>query len=161
MKKIMLLTLALLVTPVSLFPHFKTIEECHNFSLQLLTSVSQGDLTIVQGLIDAGVNVNVHDKHGMTALHLALTPDKEEVLKALLKAGANSNIRSALGRTPLMEAALHGYLKTVVILVQAKALVDLQDNRGFTALMLAEMAGHKDIAAYLKLVQNSKLKNHS
>lgn len=154
MKNTTLLTTLLLVSAYSTtaFTRYSAHEE-DTFSLQLLDAIRENNLVTVEGLIAAGVDVDITDRWGISALHLAITPERNAVLRALLAAGADVNIRDANNTTPLMQAALYGYYLSVQLLLQAKAKVNLQDDMGHTALTYAVLAEHVDIVRLLLTAQ--------
>ena len=55
----------------------------------------------LQMLIDAGANVNLADKNGVTPLMFAASKGLTEDVKALIHAGADVNVRLSDGRTAL------------------------------------------------------------
>lgn len=63
-----------------------------------------GDVSLVQGLLDAGADPNARDRLGLTPLHLAVeagTGTAMALVRALIAAGARPEIASATGETPL------------------------------------------------------------
>lgn len=70
-------------------------------------------------LLKAGVNINMKDDWGSTALYAAAFHGKEEVVRILLKNGADVDVKVVDGKTPLYIAASNGnyYKKNVVFKV--------------------------------------------
>ncbi|WP_339045510.1 ankyrin repeat domain-containing protein [Candidatus Mesenet endosymbiont of Agriotes lineatus] len=63
-----------------------------------------GNLEIVDILINSKVNINTQDKHGDTPLHTVIASGREraeDIVGLLLKKGATVTIRDSFGRTPL------------------------------------------------------------
>ncbi|XP_077549432.1 KN motif and ankyrin repeat domain-containing protein 2 kank isoform X3 [Haemaphysalis longicornis] len=102
---------------------------------------------VVQRLFQLGdVNTKAM-QNGQTALMLAASHGRAEMVKLLLDAGAEPNVQDNDGSTALMCAAEHGYIDIVrLLLASPDTEVCLADNDGSTALTIAMEAGHKDTA---------------
>lgn len=94
----------------------------------------------VKILVDAGANVNLQNKCGVSTLGFALSYDKNNIFEMLINAGINTNLQNKDGKTVLMGAAhskdAHN-IEKIKILLRACANVNLQDTSGRTALMYA------------------------
>ncbi|RKP22864.1 ankyrin repeat-containing domain protein [Syncephalis pseudoplumigaleata] len=64
-------------------------------------AAGEGDNERVQTLLANGINVNVADDHGYTALHAAASYDRLATIELLLQHGANVNCTDTDGDTPL------------------------------------------------------------
>ncbi|CAM4558416.1 KN motif and ankyrin repeat domain-containing protein 1 [Lepidochelys kempii] len=111
---------------------------------------AEKDMRIVEELFGCGdVNAKA-SQAGQTALMLAVSHGRIDMVKALLACGADVNIQDDEGSTALMCASEHGHVEIVkLLLAQAGCNGTLQDNDGSTALSIALEAGHKDIAVLL------------
>ena len=74
----------------------------------LSLAVRLGWLRLLDALLDAGVDREVRDSHGMTALHLAAALGRESALRRLVAQGASPDARAADGQTPLGVALASG-----------------------------------------------------
>ena len=93
--------------------------------------------------------VNVQDKAGDTALHLATQARRgDEIVRILLQYGASMDVTNKKGRTPLHFAASHGY-GMVRLLCENGANVDTRDCEGQTPLFAALAKGYNVIAETL------------
>lgn len=67
----------------------------------LALAVRLGWMRLIERLVEAGVDLDARDGHGMTALHLCAALAREPALKLLVKSGASPEERAADGQTPL------------------------------------------------------------
>lgn len=108
-------------------------------------------------LIKAGADVNyVRADDEMTALGLAASDSRPEVVQALLEHGAEVEGPPGTEQTPLMLAARKNNVEAIKLLIAAGADVNrpcgLPWAVGRTTLWLAEQEGAKRAAAYLRKV---------
>ncbi|NXL65638.1 KANK1 protein, partial [Chordeiles acutipennis] len=111
---------------------------------------AEKDMGIVEELFSCGdVNAKA-SQAGQTALMLAVSHGRIDMVRALLACGADVNIQDDEGSTALMCASEHGHVEIVkLLLAQPGCNGTLEDNDGSTALSIALEAGHKDIAVLL------------
>lgn len=111
---------------------------------------AEKDMQVVEELFGCGdVNAKA-SQAGQTALMLAVSHGRIDMVKGLLACGADVNIQDDEGSTALMCASEHGHVEIVkLLLAQPGCNGHLEDNDGSTALSIALEAGHKDIAVLL------------
>ncbi|XP_032490561.1 KN motif and ankyrin repeat domain-containing protein 1 isoform X5 [Phocoena sinus] len=111
---------------------------------------AEKDMRVVEELFACGdVNAKA-SQAGQTALMLAVSHGRIDMVKGLLACGADVNIQDDEGSTALMCASEHGHVELVkLLLAQPGCSGHLEDNDGSTALSIALEAGHKDIAVLL------------
>ncbi|XP_051898216.1 KN motif and ankyrin repeat domain-containing protein 2-like isoform X2 [Pristis pectinata] len=111
---------------------------------------SDTDMQTVMQLFRLG-NVNAKaSQAGQTALMLAVSHGRTEMVKALLACGADVSIQDDDGSTALMCACEHGHTEIVRLLLAVPGCdITLTDNDGSTALSIAVETGQKDIASLL------------
>ncbi len=111
---------------------------------------------------EAGIDLNLQNKYGATALIISADEGRTEILEALLKAGANVDLQNKDGWTALMYTAEKGRTDMVQDLVGAEADVNLKNKYGVTALMIATEKGHTDIVqALIKAGANVDIKENN
>lgn len=87
---------------------------------------------------------------GQTALMLAVSHGRADVVKALLACQADVNVQDDDGSTALMCACEHGHKEiTGLLLAVPSCDISLADRDGSTALMVALDAGQSEIASML------------
>jgi ankyrin repeat protein len=101
----------------------------------LIEAVRKGDGKAASALLGQGVDANVRDHAGTTALMWAALDASPDTLKLLLQKGADVNARNEAGATALMYAV--SSLEKVRLLLGHGAEVDARDENGCTALILA------------------------
>ncbi|XP_043227480.1 KN motif and ankyrin repeat domain-containing protein 3-like [Amphibalanus amphitrite] len=118
--------------------------------LSLAHITSETHRQVVRRLFQNG-DVNVRAKqHGQTALMLAVSHGRLDMVNLLLEAGADINIQDEDGSTSLMCASEHGHAAIVrVLLAHPECDTQLTDNDGCTALQVAMEAGHRDVGLLL------------
>ncbi|XP_061081038.1 KN motif and ankyrin repeat domain-containing protein 2 isoform X1 [Conger conger] len=111
---------------------------------------SDSDLhTVVQLLRTGDVNAKA-SQAGQTALMLAVSHGRADMVRALISCGAKVNIQDDDGSTALMCACEHGHVDIVRQLLSVPGCdATLADNDGSTALSIALEASQNDIAVLL------------
>jgi ankyrin repeat protein len=112
----------------------------------------RGDVESVNFLVrQPGIHVNGRSATGTTALHIAATGRKIDVISALLQVpGIDVNATTPSGDTALTIAASHGWDDAVKVLIDATdkdgnrldVQVDRRNGYGWTALYIAAFHGH-------------------
>ncbi|XP_065165706.1 KN motif and ankyrin repeat domain-containing protein 2 isoform X2 [Atheta coriaria] len=104
-------------------------------------------------------DVNIRAKqHGQTALMLAVSHGRLDMVRMLLEAGADINIQDEDGSTALMCSAEHGHIEIVkLFLGQSDCDTTIKDVDGSTALQIAMEAGHRHIGVLLYAHDRSRL----
>ncbi|USE33832.1 ankyrin repeat domain-containing protein [Endozoicomonas sp. SCSIO W0465] len=91
-----------------------------------------------------GIDIDVLDSEGNTALHHAVSNHNLETVKTLLKFNADPNIRNNCGFTPLHLAAGEPTCPDLfTLLIEHKARFDIPDESGHQAIHTAAEAGHE------------------
>ncbi|KAJ8277419.1 hypothetical protein GJAV_G00074960 [Gymnothorax javanicus] len=119
--------------------------------LAALASVTEEeDMKVVKKLFSQG-NVNAKaSQAGQTALMLAVSHGRLEMVQALLDCGADVNLQDDEGSTALMCASEHGRTEIVSLLLEQPGCdISITDNDGSNALSIALEASHNDIAVLL------------
>jgi len=103
-----------------------------------MNTLLYGEYEIFKVLLESGVNPNIQDGEGWTALmRISGQEETAEIFKLLLKVGANPNLQNDWGETALMRAVEFKEVESITLLLEAGADPDLQDENGETALMRA------------------------
>uniref|UniRef100_A0A8C6WQN4 KN motif and ankyrin repeat domains 3 n=1 Tax=Neogobius melanostomus TaxID=47308 RepID=A0A8C6WQN4_9GOBI len=116
----------------------------------LSTVKEEDDMAVVKKLFSRG-NVNAKaSQAGQTALMLAVSHGRQEMVRALLECGADVNIQDDEGSTALMCASEHGRTEIVKLLLEQPGCdISIVDNDGSNALSIALEAAHNDTAVLL------------
>ena len=103
---------------------------------ELLQKTAEGDVDSVLNVIQTGLDINIQDENGMTALMIASKAGYVELVEKLIKTGADVNIQNLLGDTALLCATTKGQIKCVQKLLEYGTNVNIQDHEGNTALVI-------------------------
>ena len=117
--------------------------------LRVLEAAKQGDIETVRGLLAEGLDVNVRQPDGATALHWAANRDDLGMTQMLLDAGAVVDAANDYGVTALSLAALNGGGLIIDTLLEAGADPHLPLPTGETPLMTASYVGSVGAVARL------------
>ena len=100
----------------------KLISRGHSLaSYNMLDAAAQGDLSQIAHLLRKGVDVDVSDATGRTALHLASAEGHFKLVQYLIENGCAMNMKDRFGRDAIQEAARNGHAEIVRTLVLAGA----------------------------------------
>ena len=97
-----------------------------------------------------GVNVDIADMRGYTALMMAVLRGNPTIVRQLVAAGADVNRRvPANGATPLLLAMEYGNLDIVKTLLDAGADINARNNNRDTPLIVASFRGNTPLVKFL------------
>ncbi|XP_059095341.1 glutaminase liver isoform, mitochondrial-like [Tigriopus californicus] len=98
--------------------------------IHLLMAASAGDETALNSAFQQGVDMNLGDYDGRTALHLAAAEGHLRCVKFLLEeCKVNSDAKDRWGQTPLTEAILFKHTKVASLIKRHERLLQLQANK--------------------------------
>ena len=119
------------------------------WTVDIIDAAKRQDHGGLQRLLADGVNANVTQGDGATALHWAVHRDDARAIRLLLASGANVNAANALGVTPLWLAAVNGSASIVGSLLEAGADPNVSLRGGETPLMTAARSGSRETVEQL------------
>lgn len=85
-------------------------------NLELIKAAENGEIAKIEKLHAEGVNLNITDQHGRTALMLAAKKGHLEIVKFLVNNGADVNLQSQGGWTALSYASNGGHIRVAEFL---------------------------------------------
>ncbi len=119
----------------------------------LYHAVRDGQLKIVNLLLENGVDCDVARNDGIAPLHLAVALSVQgkssEILNRLLESRANPNMQTKDGKTPLFFAAFSNDLKSTKALLHNGANADLATVNGTTPIFAAAQLENFDLVDLL------------
>jgi ankyrin repeat protein len=117
-------------------------------------AIKRGDAEDVRRLLGRGIDVDMRDRHGQTALMLAAHAGHREVVEALIAHGANLNVTAKYGLTALMLAIIAGHANIARLLADGGTDLSLRGTgapgfAGNTAYDLAAARGMQELLVAL------------
>ena len=116
---------------------------------KLHAAVMNNDLTLVTKLVKKKKYLKERNFDGATALTIAITAGRTDIVNCLLMAKADPNTTTYEGYTPLHFASYLGHSIIVNLLLESKAEKDVRTTEGFTPLLMACFAGYVDCVTQL------------
>eukprot|EP00005_Dracoamoeba_jomungandri_P006016 CAMPEP_0174262352 /NCGR_PEP_ID=MMETSP0439-20130205/12924_1 /TAXON_ID=0 /ORGANISM="Stereomyxa ramosa, Strain Chinc5" /LENGTH=315 /DNA_ID=CAMNT_0015347047 /DNA_START=80 /DNA_END=1027 /DNA_ORIENTATION=+ len=109
-----------------------------------------GNLDIVEFLLENGVDKNLRDKDGNTALMWVIASDKKtEIMEALVDHGASLNAQNFAGETALSIAVKFGLTEKVRYLLNSGASPNTANLEGSSPLHIASGRGDEEMMMLL------------
>ncbi|KAL6085767.1 hypothetical protein STEG23_027964 [Scotinomys teguina] len=119
-------------------------------SLLLIKAVKEGNVDMIQQLLERGADANVcEDLGGWTPLHNAVQFGRVDIVKLLLRHGADPHQRKKNGATPFIIAGIHGDVGLLQTFLSRGADINEHDRNGFTAFMEAAEYGKVEALRFL------------
>ena len=104
---------------------------------------------IILVLLKNGVNINVQDATGWTALTWAVSRGWLSVARLLLQKGADGLLGDKSGRLPIHHAAQLGYKDIAELLAKGNSSLNQKNKLGESPLHLAALEGHVEVVRFL------------
>ncbi|KAJ3652487.1 hypothetical protein Zmor_018447 [Zophobas morio] len=122
-------------------------------NLHLMNYVTNGNIDMVNFLVELGVKLEVVGADGSTPLTKAIKIENFQLVKYFIEKGANVNGVDGNNKTPLAVAAENCYFSIVKFLIEFGANIELAKSE-----LTAYCSWNKDLAIYLK-VMNKEISN--
>jgi len=116
----------------------------------IINASYRGDIGTMQEILAAGVDKDVRDSMGATALHEAVLQPNVMVVKLLLDNGFNPNAVTKNGDTPLHFAVAANNIAAARLLLQCGADKRIKSIDGFTPLDKARQSANGPFVSLLK-----------
>lgn len=116
---------------------------------KLCRAASQGDVRMIQRLLEHGAGINGRDQHGWTALHRAAFKGWSDAVRALIDKGIEVDAKDEDGYTALHCSVESGHLDVVELLVKKGADKEARTNKGVIAVQIAESLNYSGIVRFL------------
>ena len=139
------------VLALSLLNRVNAQEERKNYPPQAIINASYaGDIDTIQEIIAAGVDKDVRNAFGDTALHVAIFQSNLAVVKLLLDSGFDPNARvTKNGNTPLHNAVAANNINAARLLLQYGANRNIRALNGLTPLEKARKEEKRELIMLL------------
>ena len=114
-------------------------------AMALFIAVERQSAALVEELLASGVDVNVRDSRGQTALHRAVKRQNTTIVALLLKYGCSVDARDDEGRTPWSANLRPSAITVLKMLVDAGADPNTRGHQGVSELYTAGENGDLDV----------------
>lgn len=104
---------------------------------ELMQAAGDGDLGLVEALLEGGAAIDERNANGGTALMYAVSYNHLDIVALLLARGADPNAQARIGWTAILVGAAKGRDGAIRLLLEAGADPAVTDAYGWTPLMRA------------------------
>ena len=101
-----------------------------------------GDVAALRVMLSSGIDVNITNSDGMSALHLAAARGKKDGVATLIRTGVDVNAANKGGWTALHVAVSWGRTEVAELLIRAGADIEALSNERWTPLHAATWNCH-------------------
>jgi ankyrin repeat protein/adenylate kinase family enzyme len=112
-------------------------------------AVLQGNLALVDFLLEAKAAIDIRNIAGLTPLHIAAQKGSIPLMQLLIAQHTDNNTQDDYGYAPLHLAAQNGHPQAIQLLLNNKANVNAKHKSGRSPLHLAAGEGHKETVQLL------------
>lgn len=127
---------------------------------EFIYEACKGNTERLNSYLKKGMNINVQNEDGETALMSACSFNNIENIKFLLKNGSNVQMKDNKGKTALFHACRAGYgrivgfkidnyIPSINLLLDAGSDINEQDTSGKTVLMFSTYSGYADLVEFI------------
>lgn len=116
---------------------------------EFLSAAEQGNLDILKSCLEEGVDINITNRQGRTAIVNASLNKHYECVKFLINAGADINKQDQTCFNPFLLSCLNNDLTLLRIVLPAKPNLDLLTRFGGVGITPASEKGHVEIVREL------------
>ena len=138
-----------------------SIQDRQGGGTAIIRATDNGNISMVEMLLDRGVDVAETDLLGRGILHAAAVSGHTDIAELVIEKGLSINIKDKMGRTPLHDAGRFGNVATIQRLLELGADVRHEDSSGRTPATVAWQNGKRaafDLLSQHPIAQGEK--NH-
>ena len=118
-----------------------SIEIDGNLVVRFHTAAGDGDVSLVESMLQEGVPVDCVNRYDRTALFPAALYNRTDVIRLLLQKGADVNKRDRFGNTPVHDAAMENSTEAIAMLIEHEASINITNNEGDKPIDAARRLG--------------------
>ncbi len=125
------------------------VQNCTNTINPPLINAATRNAELLAYLLDKGVDINIQNRDGNTALICSVYGDSLAPMQVLLQRKAKLNLQNNRGQTALIQACQTMNLAKANLLINAGCDISKQDKTGQNALHIAAIKGSSDLVRLL------------
>lgn len=114
-------------------------------AMLLMDAAQRGDTEAIRVALGQGIDVNISNKEGKTALHIAASYGSRATVSFLIEQGANLEAKTRIGHTPLLSACECGQKEMVELLLHLGADITVCEKGGANLLHFSLLNGDEEI----------------